>query len=199
MINNQKENRWIFGTMLVSALLSLVAALVLSVEALHLAKNPDAQLSCSINAVVNCASVMKYEDANIFGFPNSFIGMIAEPIVMTVAMAGLAGVAFPRWFMVLAQIGYGLGLIFAYYLFFLSVFVIGALCPWCLLVTLSTTGVFMSLLRYNIRQNNFALPVKMHSKLQRWFTKDYDKFATAAWLFGMFILVLAKYKDGLFG
>jgi uncharacterized membrane protein len=199
MINNQKENRWIFGTMLVSALLSLVAALVLSVEALHLAKNPDAQLSCSINAVVNCASVMKYEDANIFGFPNSFIGMIAEPIVITVAMAGLAGVAFPRWFMVLAQIGYGLGLIFAYYLFFLSVFVIGALCPWCLLVTLSTTGVFMSLLRYNIRQNNFALPVKMHSKLQRWFTKDYDKFATAAWLFGMFILVLAKYKDGLFG
>jgi uncharacterized membrane protein len=199
MVNVRNQNIWIFGTMLVSALLSLLASLVLSVEAIQLAKNPDASLSCSVNEIVNCASVMKYESANIFGFPNSFLGLMAEPIVITVAVAGLVGVRFPRLFMITAQIGYALGLIFAYWLFFLSVFVIGALCPWCLLVTLSTTGVFMSLLRYNIKENNLYLPANWHKKLLGWVSKDYDKFVTASWLFAMTVLVLAKYKDGLFG
>lgn len=156
------------------------------------------QLTCSVNAVINCASVMKYEEANIFGFPNSFLGLMAEPIVITVAIAGLVGVRFPRAFMALAQVGYGLGLIFAYWLFFLSTFVIGALCPWCLLVTISTTFVFMSLLRYNIRENNLYLSDKVSSSVQKFIKKDYDKLLTATWLFAMIVLVFYKYGDSLF-
>ncbi len=194
----RREDVWIFGTMLVGALLSLLASLVLSTEAIHLAKNPNAELSCSVNAIINCASVMKYEDANFLGFPNSFLGLMAEPIVITVAIAGLWGVRFPRAFMALAQVGYGFGLLFAYWLFFLSVFTIGALCPWCLLVTVTTTLVFMSLLRYNIRENNLFLSDKASSALQNFIKKDYDKLLTAVFLFAMIMLVLVKYRDGLF-
>ena len=193
-----KKDKWIFGTMLVSALLSLLAALVLSVEAINLAKNPNATLTCSVNAVINCASVMKHESSHLFGFPNSFIGLMAEPIVITIAIAALAGVRFPRAFMATAQIGYGLGLLFAYWLFYISVFVIGALCPWCLLVTVSTTLVFMSLLRFNIRESNLYFSDKLNHKLQRWTEKDYDKFLTALWLFAMLMLILTKYRDSLF-
>lgn len=87
----RKADVWIFGTMALSAFLSLIASLVLSVEAVNLARNPDAALSCSVNEIINCASVMKYENADLFGFPNSFLGLMAEPIVITVAIAGLAG------------------------------------------------------------------------------------------------------------
>ena len=52
-----RDNRWIFTSMLVGALLSLLAAFVLSVEAFELAKNPDAVLSCSVNLILNCATV----------------------------------------------------------------------------------------------------------------------------------------------
>jgi hypothetical protein len=46
-------NAWIYGTMLVSACLSLIASFVLSVDALALAADPDASLSCNINAVIS--------------------------------------------------------------------------------------------------------------------------------------------------
>jgi uncharacterized membrane protein len=196
---DRRANVWIFGTMAFSAALSLLASLVLSIEAIHLAKNPNAALSCSVNEIINCVSVMKYESANLFGFPNSFIGLMAEPVVITLAIAGLVGVRFPKAFMALAQLGYGLGVIFAYWLFFLSIFTIGALCPWCLLVTVSTTLVFMSLLRFNIRENNLYLSDKLQGILLGWIKKDYDKLAAAIWLFAMLALVVVKYGDSLFG
>jgi uncharacterized membrane protein len=195
----ERSDVWIFSTMFISAVLSLVAAFVLSVEAFHLVKNPDAILSCTVNAVLNCASVMKHPSAELFGFPNSYLGLIAEPIVITVAVAGLSGIRFPRAFMAAAQVGYTAGLIFAYYLFFVSVFTIGALCPWCLLVTISTTLVFMSLLHYNIREDNLYLTSKTSALLKKWIEKDYDRFFTAIILAAMIFLVLFKYHDGLFG
>lgn len=195
----QRSDVWIFGTMAVSACLSLLAALVLSIDAFHLLQNPNTILSCSVNAVINCASVMKHPSADLLGFPNSFLGLIAEPVVITVAIAGLAGIKFPRPFMAVAQLFYTAGLAFAYYLFFTSVFVIGALCPWCLLVTLSTTLVFMSLLHYNIREDNLYLSSAMNERLQQWTVKGYDKFFTAVILAAMIFLVLFKYQGALFG
>lgn len=196
--DHAREDRWIFGTMLVGALLSLLAALVLSVESFHLLQDPNAELSCSVNAVINCASVMKYEDANIFGWPNSFIGLMTEPIVITVAIAGLAGVRFPRAFMAVAQVGYGLGLIFALWLFFTSLYVIGSLCPWCLLVTATTTLVFFSLLRYNLRENNLYLSKSAHRRAKSWLDKDYDKLLAALLLVAMTALIFIKFGDSLF-
>lgn len=195
----ERSNVWIFATMLISAVLSLIAAFVLSVDAIEVAKNPDAVLSCSINAVINCASVMKHPSAELFGFPNSYLGLIAEPVVITVAIAGLAGVKFPRQFMAAAQVGYGLGFIFAYYLFFESFLVIGALCPWCLLVTLSTTLVFMSLLHYNVREDNLYLTEKHSKLLKKWMKQGYDRLFTAVLLTALVFLILFKYHEGLFG
>ncbi len=194
----ERSDIWIFSTMLISAVLSLIAAFVLSVESFHLALNPNAALSCSINVILNCASVMKHPSAELFGFPNSYLGLIAEPVVITVAVAGLAGIRFPRAFMATAQVGYTAGLLFAYYLFFVSVYTIGALCPWCLLVTISTTLIFMSLLHYNIREDNLYLSTKTSKVLQEWVKKDYDRFFTAVVLAAMLFLVLFKYQDGLF-
>lgn len=159
-----RDNRWIFLSMLVGAGLSLIAAFVLSVEAITLAANPNATLSCSVNVVLNCATVAKHPTAMLLGFPNSFFGMVAEPVVITVAIAGLAGVRFPRLFMLVAQLFYTVGFIFAYVLFGISFFVIQALCPWCLLVTLTTTLVWFALTRYNIRENNLYLPKGLQRK-----------------------------------
>ncbi|MEO5950436.1 MAG: vitamin K epoxide reductase family protein [Candidatus Saccharimonadales bacterium] len=195
---NLRDNRWIFTSMLVGAILSLIAAFVLSVESFQLAKNPNTLLSCSINIIVNCATVAKHPSAQLLGFPNSFLGMVAEPIVITVAIAGLAGVKFPRAFMFAAQIGYSLGLIFAYYLFYVSFVIIQALCPWCLLVTLTTTLVFFAITRYNIREDNLYLPKNISESLQRWVKKDYDKLLLASLIVLVIAAILIKYGDGLF-
>lgn len=185
--------------MLVGAIFSLIAAFVLSVEVVVLAHNPDASLSCSVNAVINCATVAKHATNQLFGFPNSFIGLISEPVVITVAIAGLAGIKFPRRFMFTAQIFYTLGFIFAFYLFYVSMFIIKALCPWCLLVTLSTTFVFFSITRYNIREGNLCLPHKIEAKMKRWVKKDYDKLILFVVIFASIAMIYLKYGNGLLG
>lgn len=192
-----RDDRWIFLSMLIGAVLSLIAAFVLSVESLELARNPNATLSCSINVVVNCATVAKTWQANLLGFPNSFFGMVAEPVVITVAIAGLAGVKFPRRFMYVAEIFYTFGLLFALWLLYESFFIIQVLCPWCLLVTATTLFVWFAITRYNIREKNLYLSPKLSRQLQGWVAKDYDKVA----LFGIVALIIAaiiiKYGNSL--
>jgi uncharacterized membrane protein len=184
--------------MLVFGVVGLAASFILGVEKIHLIENPNAQLTCSINLVLNCASVMQTWQSSLFGFPNPYIGMMAYPVVIAVAVAGLAGVRFPRPFMLAAQICYGLGLIFAYWLFFQSVYVIQILCPWCLFVTAATTILFDTLLRYNVRENNLYLSKNMHKKILKLFEKDFDKLFVAAWLVAMTVLVFIQFGEGLF-
>jgi len=193
-----RDNRWIFASMLIGSILSLIASVVLSQEAILLAKNPDAALSCSVNIVLNCATVANHPTASMFGFPNSFLGMIAEPVVITVAIAGLAGIRFPRGFLFAAQIGYTIGLLYALLLLGISYFVIQALCPWCLLVTLTTILVWFAMTRYNIRENNLYLPKKLQSKLHTYVEKDYDKLVMVGLIVAVVVAILVKYGDGIF-
>lgn len=191
-------DKWIFGTMLIAAIAGLAAALTLTIEKFHLLQDPNAVLTCSINLVLNCATVMQTPQASVFGFPNSLIGLMGYAVVITIAVAALSGVKFPKKFLIGATVGYGLGLLFAYWLFFQSVFVIQVLCPWCLIVTFVTTIIFETLLRYNLRENVFNLSSKTHKKVLIWLEKDYDKLITAIWIVAMIAIVVIKFGDGLF-
>lgn len=150
----KRKDKSLFAMMLLSAVSCLVASLVLSVDAIKLAANPAASLSCNFSEVINCGTVALSDQAQIFGFPNAFLGLMCEPIVIMIAIAGLSGVKFPKWMMFTAQCVYFVGLVFAFWLFYQSAFVIGAFCPWCLLVTVGTTLTFFTLLRYNIIYEN---------------------------------------------
>jgi len=193
------SNAWLFGTMLVSAGLSLTASFVLSVDAVRLAADPGTSLSCNINTVLSCGTVGTSWQAHLFGFPNAFLGLIAEPVVITIAVASLGGVRFPRWFMFAAQIVYTLGVIFAYWLFYQSMFNIGALCPWCLLVTVSTTLVFATLTRVNIRDGNLFPPTRVQSALRGAIAVDLDTIVVTIWLLIVALAVVLKYGAALFG
>lgn len=192
------SNTWIYATMLLSACLSLTASFVLSVDAVRLAANPGTDLSCNINTVISCGTVGGSWQAQLFGFPNAFLGLIAEPVVITIAVACLAGVRFPRWFMFAAQVVYTLGLAFAYWLFSQSLFVIGALCPWCLLVTVSTTLVFVSLTHVNIRDGNLYLPDRLQRGARQFIHADLDVMAVTIWLLALALAVVLKYGSALF-
>jgi uncharacterized membrane protein len=154
-------------TMLISASLSLFAAMVLSIDAFKLAKDENVDLSCSINAVVSCGKVALSWQSTVFGFPNSFIGLMFESAVITIAIAGLMQVRFPNSLIRIAFFIYSAALIFALWLFSQSFFVIKAFCPWCMLVTVSTISVFMSMLRINIYQNAFNWSEVNHQRILR--------------------------------
>jgi uncharacterized membrane protein len=195
---DKKSDKWIFGTMLAFGILGLIASLTLAVEEFHLLKNPDTILSCSFNLVLNCAVVMKTWQASVFGFPNMFIGLIGFPMVIMIALLGLSRVQFPRWFLIGAQIGFVFWTLFAYWLFFNSLYVIEVLCPWCLLVTFSMTMLTATITRYNLKHNVVHLSKDLHKKCVQFIEKDYDKLVVAAWLVFLVALVFAKFGDALF-
>lgn len=168
------RHKWTYVEMLVSSILSLTASLVLSVDSWKLAKDPHTVLSCNISATISCGKVAESWQSVLLGFPNAFLGLIAEPVVITIAIAALGGSLFRRGFLLTAQGIYSIGLVFAYWLFYQSYFNIGALCPWCLLVTFTTTTVFMTMTRINILDNNFRLPEGLHAKLSRLLALNID-------------------------
>jgi uncharacterized membrane protein len=106
IISPARSYRALFATMLAFGITGLIASFTLAVEEFHLIKNPDAVLSCTINLVLNCSTVMQTWQASVFGFPNMFIGLMAFPIVILVATLGLLGSRLPRWFWIAAQIAY---------------------------------------------------------------------------------------------
>jgi uncharacterized membrane protein len=167
----ERRHTGAYFEMLLGSLVGLVASFVLAVDALTLAANPNAIFSCDISAKISCGTVGTSWQANLLGFPNAYLGLISEPVVITVAIAALGGVLFPRWFMLTAQAFYSIGFAFAYWLFFQSYFVIGALCPWCLTITVTTTLVFFSITRVNILDGNlrFGLATsKVQSLVKGW-------------------------------
>jgi len=183
--------------MLFSAGLSLLASFVLAVDAISLAEDPTTSLSCNVSAVVSCGAVGTSWQAHLLGFPNAFLGLITEPVVITIAVASLGGVRFPRWFMLAAQTVYTLGLVFAYWLFYESMFVIGALCPWCLLVTASTTLVFASLTHVNIRDGHLPMPARIRPTLSAALAADLDAIVVLIWLLVIVLAIVVKYGGAL--
>jgi len=187
------RHRGAYVEMLVSSVLGLIAALVLSVDAIMLAADPNAALSCNVSETISCAKVGITWQANLLGWPNAFLGLIAEPVVITVAVAGLGGVRFPRWFMNTAMVFYSVGLVFAYWLFYEAYFVIGALCPWCLLVTVTTTTVFMSLMRVNLADNTFRLSERAFDRVQFLLRIGADVWLTILLIAVMAAMVISRY------
>ena len=128
--------------MVVAGAAGLVAALILSVEKYRLAVDPGYVPSCDLNPVVSCGSVMDTEQASAFGIPNSLIGIAAFAVVVTIGVAMLAGFAPPGWVWAGLQVGVTAGMVFVLWLITQSLYVIGALCPYCMLVWLVTATVF---------------------------------------------------------
>lgn len=192
------SNATVWVTMLVASLASLVASFVLSVEALELAENPNASLGCNINTVISCGTVANSWQAQLLGFPNAYLGLITEPVVITIAVASLGRVRFPRWFMFSAQVVYTIGLLFAYWLFYQAMFDIGALCPWCTLITVATTLVFFEMTYVNIRDDNLFLPARVQRAATAMIRSNLDLVLVVIWFLVLVLAVVLKYGEALF-
>jgi uncharacterized membrane protein len=198
MTERLRAYRKTYVAMLISSTLSLIASLVLAIDAWKLAGNPNSKFACDINAVVSCGKVAKAWQSNLLGFPNPFIGLMTEPVVITVAIAGLGLVTFPRLFMRVAHVVYGLGLAFALWLLSQSFFVIKAFCPWCLLVTVSTVTVFSTITRVVLMENTWNLSEANHAKVVNFLERGWGKVIYTAIYAFLAIAIILKYGNQIF-
>ncbi len=165
--------------------IGLICAFILSMEKIELLKNPDYQLSCNINPVLSCGSIINTPQAVLFKFPNPFIGLFGYGVVITVGMALLAGAKFKRWFWRGLSVGTTLGLLFCIWLAYQSLYSIGALCIYCMIVWSVTWPLFWYTTLYNLREKHIPTPKR--------FTKavDFMQRHHADILIIVYIIVLA--------
>ncbi len=184
--------------MLVGGIVALIAAFVLTLDKFAVLENPNAVVSCSINIALNCSTVMQSGQSHVFGFPNMIIGLVAFPILLTIAILGLAGTKFPRWFLISSLTTLFLGLVFAYWLLFVSVYVIQVLCLWCLVVAAAMTIMFSSYLHFNLKENTFMLKDATNKKIQYVLKSGFHPMIVLAWIALMIVLILFKFGQALF-
>jgi len=200
---HEDENRSLrasFWVILAFSITALIAAFVLTMEKLHLLSDPDAVLSCTFNLVLNCSTVMQtWQSSVFFGIPNMYIGLMAFPVLITVAVAFLwGGSQFNKGFLRVMNIGVLLGTIFAYWLFFSSVYSIQVLCPWCLVVTVSCTMILAAVEYISVRKNIWNIKKDAHAAIEKFFNKGYFQLVVASWLVLMIALVFIKFGADLF-
>jgi uncharacterized membrane protein len=143
-----------------------LAALVLTIDKIKLLQNPAYVPSCNLSPLISCGSVMKTAQASHFGFPNSILGVGGFAVVTTIGVALIAGAQFKKWFWQGLNLGALLGVLGIHWLIFESIYRIGALCPYCMVVWVVTIPVFWYVTLYNLREGNVP-KLKISGFLQR--------------------------------
>lgn len=152
----QKYFPWLLG---IGGTLGLVAAFVLTLEKFALLKNPAQALSCDINPIIACGSVINTPQASAFGFPNPLIGMFGFAAVIVVGVSLLAGMTITKnWYWRTFWAGTVFGVGFIHWLAFQSIYRIGALCPYCMVVWSVTVPIFWYTTLWMLREGFISLP-----------------------------------------
>jgi len=143
----------------IGGMIGLLAAAVLTVEKIALLRNPAYIPSCSIDPILSCGSIMRTAQAEVFGFPNPLLGIAGFAVVTTVGVAVLGGARLPRWFWLGLQAGTLFGVLFVHWLIYQSLYVIGALCPYCMVVWAVTIPIFWYTALHNLHHGHLPAPV----------------------------------------
>ena len=154
--NAEPSPRQLGWVLLATGLVGGGAAFVLAVEKFWLLTNPFYTPSCTVNARFSCGPVMTSPPAELFGFPNPLLGIAGFAALAATGAALLAGGRLTGWYRAALQVGVTAGVIFVHWLIVQSVFVIGALCPYCMVVWAVTITAFCYLTLHNLTLHNLT-------------------------------------------
>lgn len=118
----------------VAGAVGLFASFELLTEFIKTLVEPNYAPNCNISVLVTCGPNMSSWQGSIFGFSNTIVGVAAFMVPTIIGVAMLAGATFARWFWVLYQLGLLGGFVFVCWLQYQSIYSLGTLCPWCMVV-----------------------------------------------------------------
>ncbi len=187
-VNSDKAYPWILT---IGASIGLLAAFVLTLEKIALLKDPAHRLSCSLNPVLSCGSIIGSPEASAFGFPNTLMGLASFAVVITIGVGILAGASYKRWFWRGLQSGAVLGILFVHWLAFESLYEIGALCIYCMVVWSITWPIFWYTTLYNLRHGHIPTPTRLKPVVA--FAQRHHADILVAWYVLIFALILENF------
>jgi uncharacterized membrane protein len=170
---------------LIGGFIGLVASGTLTIEKIEMLKNPAYVPTCSINPVLSCGSVMVTPQASVFGFPNPLIGIVSFTVVVVTGLLAVTKVRLPHWYWVGLMAGTVLGVVFVHWLIFQTLYRIGALCPYCMVVWAVTIPLLVVVSSIALRPLA-GNPVAHAVYTWRWST-------VALWFTAVLLLILVRF------
>ena len=154
--------------LLIGGLVGWIAALELQVGKEFLLANPGGTLSCDVNPFISCGSVMMTWQSAALGIPNMAIGLGGFAIMAATGALTASGAVLPRWYR-WARLG-GMTFAFAYvhFLAISAIFLIRALCPWCMVIWTVTAPMFFVALARTIESGDLTVPQPLANVLRHW-------------------------------
>ena len=122
----------------ISGVIGWFGSTTLLVERIKSLQNPTEKLSCDISPFVSCGDLFGRWQASLFGFPNPILGVAGFIVPIVIGVGIFAGANFKGWFWRCVVVGLSAAWVFVTWLFSQSVYNIGVLCPYCLVVWFAT-------------------------------------------------------------
>ena len=149
-----RQTAWILA---VGGIIGIFASIELIIQKIAVLSDPDFVPNCDINPILSCGSVISTEQASLFGFPNPVLGVIGFTIVIMFGALLFTGVEMPRLMWLGLNFGALAGMVFVIWLVSQSLYAIGALCPWCMVVWAVTIPIFWQVTTDNLASNKLSL------------------------------------------
>ena len=173
---------------LIAGVCGLIASVTLTVEKIKILLNPSYVPSCNINPILSCGSVMTTPQASALGFPNSLIGIAGYSVVAVTGVLAVTKVPLPRWYWVGLATGTLAGTVFVHWLIFQSLYRIGALCPYCMVVWVATISLLVVVASIAMGPSDESHGSAVTRELYRW------RWSIATlWFTAVFLLILARF------
>jgi uncharacterized membrane protein len=137
------------------------AAFQLTVEKFHLLADPDAIASCDFSVLVQCTANLDSWQGSVFGFPNPLLGLAGWVAPIVVGAAIIAGARFARWFWLAFEAGLVFAFLFVAWLIVQSIYVLGTLCPWCMVTWIVTIPTFYAVTLHLLRSGIVPAPARV--------------------------------------
>jgi uncharacterized membrane protein len=176
--------------LVIAGVTGLIASATLTVEKIELLLNPSYVPSCNINPIVSCGSVMTTPQASALGFPNSLMGIAASSVVTVTGVLAVAKVLLPRWYWVGMTLGTLAAAGFVHWLIFQSLYRIGALCPYCMVVWVATITLLVVLASIAFGPARTGRGHAASRALYHW------RWSIATlWFTAVFLMIVARFWD----
>lgn len=132
------------------------ASFALTLDKFAVLADPNANLDCNISPLVQCGANLSSWQGEVFGFPNPLLGIAGFVAPIAVGVAIFAGARFARWFWIAFNVGVAGAFAFVIWLIAQSIFSLGTLCPWCMLVWSVTIPLFWAVTLRNAAAGAFG-------------------------------------------
>ena len=172
---------------LIAGVIGLLASMTLTVEKIKILLNPSYVPSCNVNPIMSCGSVMTTPQASVLGFPNPLLGIVGFTVVLVTGVLAATKVPLPRWYWAGLDAGILIGAVFVHWLIFQSLYRIGALCPYCMVVWVVTLTLLVVVTSIAFRASLEGSTAVMRLLFQwRW-------SIAVLWFTGVFLLIMERF------